>query len=469
MILFKPKYIKRAVAYMRHSREDAQENSIEIQQEQIDAFANREGIEIIHYEADRGYSGLTADRPGFQNLFKKWITDASAPHFDLVLYLDTSRFGRFQNQTEAAYYERICNMNGKEMVPVTRGFRKTEDALSYDLITAIERNVVADFSNKLGIKVKHGSVKISDQGFSAGGTASYGMGRMLLDENKKPVRMLKKGEQKQVSNERVIFVPLNDHTTQTVRDIFKGFANDWIHPADIAVALNERHAAAPNGGLWNGSKVINILKNEIYIGTRIYNKTQSMLKTPTISNPRSEWTIRPGAFEATVDQDIFIRAQKRLYWMFPSLSRQGINSRKRMEKEVREDFRRIFNARKSHAEHEVEQMVRSMPVVLSVKTLRSSTPFWTIVIEDNMRQFDHVLAVSVIVARKPLRDQFFLIPIANFGPHNFIEFSERDTAFRQYVVTEDRMQATVDEFVQQLEHRRPQYVLAQIGEPVAVV
>ncbi len=468
MILFKPKYTKKAVGYLRHSREDAQENSVEIQREQIDAFAEKEGIDVLHYEIDRGYSGLTADRPGFQSLFKNWITNPSAPHFDLVLYLDTSRFGRFQNQTEAAYYERICNMHGKEMVAVTRGFRKTEDALSYDLITAIERNVVADFSNKLGVKVKHGSIKISDQGYSAGGTASYGMTRMLLDEKHQPVRILKKGEQKQVSNERVIFVPLNDHTTQTVRDIFTWFTGLWMQPSDISDQLNERHSPAPNGGLWNGSKVINILRNEIYIGTRIYNKTQSMLKTPTKSNPRSEWTIRPDAFDPIVDKSVFGRAQKRLDSMFPAFSRRGINASKRMEKEVRADFRGVLGQGGNYAEHEIEQMLRSMPLVFSVKTLRSSIPYWTVVIDDDMRKFSHVLVVSVVVSRQSLRDQFFLIPIEDLGANNVIEFSEKDAGFRQYVVSEDRMQNVVDDFIKQLETKRPRFVLSQIREPVIV-
>lgn len=51
----------RAVAYYRHSAEIGQENSVEIQQDNVVAFAEKHGIEIIHEFADRGKSGLNAE------------------------------------------------------------------------------------------------------------------------------------------------------------------------------------------------------------------------------------------------------------------------------------------------------------------------------------------------------------------------------------------------------------------------
>ena len=45
---------KKAVAYYRHSAEDKQENSVPLQREQAQAFADKYGVEIIHEEADEG-------------------------------------------------------------------------------------------------------------------------------------------------------------------------------------------------------------------------------------------------------------------------------------------------------------------------------------------------------------------------------------------------------------------------------
>ena len=44
----------RAVAYYRHSAQDRQENSVEIQQDQVRQFAQEHDIEIIREFADRG-------------------------------------------------------------------------------------------------------------------------------------------------------------------------------------------------------------------------------------------------------------------------------------------------------------------------------------------------------------------------------------------------------------------------------
>jgi len=52
---------RRGVAYYRHSAQDRQENSIEIQQDQVRKFAAENGIEIIREFADRGKSGLSVE------------------------------------------------------------------------------------------------------------------------------------------------------------------------------------------------------------------------------------------------------------------------------------------------------------------------------------------------------------------------------------------------------------------------
>jgi DNA invertase Pin-like site-specific DNA recombinase len=85
---------RRAVAYYRHSAEEKQENSVLIQREKVEKFAQEHGVEIIHYEADEGVSGLTSNRPAFNRLFTKWIENPDAPQFEYVFVLDVSRWGR---------------------------------------------------------------------------------------------------------------------------------------------------------------------------------------------------------------------------------------------------------------------------------------------------------------------------------------------------------------------------------------
>jgi len=81
------------VAYYRHSAQDRQENSVEIQQDQVRAFAQENGIEIIREFADRGKSGLsTEDRHEFNELIRDYV-EGGKEEIDFVLALDVSRWG----------------------------------------------------------------------------------------------------------------------------------------------------------------------------------------------------------------------------------------------------------------------------------------------------------------------------------------------------------------------------------------
>ena len=175
---------RHAVAYYRHSAEDKQENSVPIQREHAVKFAASHEIIIIHEEADEGESGLLAARPAFQKLFKDWIRNETAPSFDYILVYDVSRWGRFEDQDEAAYYEFECKRYGKEVVYVSRGFSSSDNKLLASLQTSIERYMAADYSRQLSSKVFYGSVRIAQSGLSVGGKPCFGYSRLLLDEKR---------------------------------------------------------------------------------------------------------------------------------------------------------------------------------------------------------------------------------------------------------------------------------------------
>ena len=90
---------KRAVAYYRHSAQDRQENSIEIQQEQVHKFAAEHGIEIIREFADRGKTGLCVEgRDAFNEMLHDYV-EGEKEQFSYVLVLDVSRWGAFRKPT----------------------------------------------------------------------------------------------------------------------------------------------------------------------------------------------------------------------------------------------------------------------------------------------------------------------------------------------------------------------------------
>ncbi|MEN9561068.1 MAG: hypothetical protein RIQ56_341 [Candidatus Parcubacteria bacterium] len=439
---------KKAVAYYRHSAEDKQENSVAIQRDHAQKFAKQYQIEIIHEEADEGKSGLSADRAGFQRILMDWVLNESAPPFDYVLVYDVSRWGRFQNPDESAMYEYQCTKRGKKIIFIDKGMPREDQALINHLQTSIERYMAADYSRQLSNKVFFGSAKISEQGYSAGGVACYGMARLLLDVNKQPIRILRKGEHKQISNERVVFVPINDGTTQTVREIFDLCVNQSKSPDDIAHILNRRNILAPAGGIWKKYKIVRILSNETYIGSRVYNKTWKRLKQKGKRNPRSEWIIRQDAFEAVVSKEIFGKARQFLRSHLRTKPKGISFVTSKLRRIIRQDLYALLKS-KGMDEDKTSFMLRSFPLVFSTKFIRNEIPNWCFSITENMRNYESVLSVSVDLNKENYIDDVFCIPTNQFWLSNFLIFSKQDTLHSDFVISgkaiEERVRQIIDE------------------------
>lgn len=447
---------KKAIAYYRHSAEDKQENSIAIQRQHIEKFAREYNIEIIHEEADEGKSGLLANRPAFERLFSNWVENPKAPNFDYVLVYDVSRWGRFQNQDEAGYFTHICTKYGKEVIYVSRGFPNAANQLISNLETSIQRYAAAAYSRELSDKVFHGCVKVSEQGYSAGGTAVYGMTRLLLDVNKNPIRILKTGEHKQIANERVTFTPINDETTETVRKIFYLFVKERYSISTIVTYLNQKKILSDNRKLWNKSKVVKILMDEAYIGTRIYNKTWRRLKQKSHKNPRSEWIVVPNAFKGVVDEQTFKDAQERLYWIFPSNWRKGINAVRRARKNITNDiFQWLIN--KGLTEFEAEEIMSELPIIFSVKIENEDISYWCFLISEKIRKYDNVMAISVVPNRKEVIDEFFLFPVECFSSTNFLVFSKNSSLYHNAKIESNKIEQTIKLLIKQFKGSKQRY------------
>jgi len=448
MPIFSQKTRKKAVAYYRHSAEDKQENSVAIQRQHTQKFAREHNVEIIHEEADEGKSGLIEKRPAFERLFDDWVENVNAPHFDYVFAYDVSRWGRFQDQDLAPHLTYLCKKRGKQVIYVSRGFPDEKNQFIFDLETTIQRHMAADYSRQLSSKVFYGCVKVSEQGYSAGGTAVYGMVRLLLDVNKKPIRILKTGEHKQIANERVTFTPKNDETTETVREIFNLFVKEQYFIPDIVTCLNQKGVLSANGKRWDMSKVIKILTDETYIGTRIYNKTWGRLKEKSRKNPRSEWVITENAFDAVIDKQIFKDAQERLYWLFPSNWRKGFYAIKKARKNIRNDiFQWLLN--KGFTEFEAEKITLELPIIFAVKNENKDNALWCFLIEEKTRRFDKVLAVSVVPNNKEVIEDFFMFSVQDFTRTNFLIISKNDSLYRSSKIESSGVEEVITQLIGQ--------------------
>lgn len=431
---------RKAIAYYRHSAEDKQEYSVAIQQEQAREFAKRKNIDIIHEETDEGKTGLIADRPGFQNILRNWVTNPKAPAYDYILVFDVSRWGRFQDTDESGYYEYLARKSGKMVIYVPRGIPTEEQKLSYALQTTLERHMAAEYSAALSRKVFYGSVNVSKKGYSAGGLPPYGLGRLLLDEQRRPIQLLKRGERKMISNQRVTFKPLKDRSTHVVREIFSFFVHDNNSLHDIARILNERGIPSPGGRSWSTQTIRHILDNENYLGVKVYNKTWGRLRKPRRRNPRSEWVFCPNAFPALVSADDFQKAQRRLAQLIPQRRNRGRRLIRNVEKRILAELVKLLAERNgSLSDNQISR--NDFPIIFGIHDTRDSVKYWYFEIPRQI-ETDSVVALGLAPElREPYEKMIegvFCIPVRDFGPYFSMVFSERDACYSRYVNTIDR-------------------------------
>ena len=100
----------RAAQYVRMSTEH-QRYSTENQRDLIKEYADANNMIIVKTYADDGKSGLSI---GGRASLKKLISDVETENIDFsfILVYDVSRWGRFQDADESAYYEHICKRAG---------------------------------------------------------------------------------------------------------------------------------------------------------------------------------------------------------------------------------------------------------------------------------------------------------------------------------------------------------------------
>lgn len=296
-----------AVAYYRHSAQDRQKNSIQLQAEDVRAFAHDEGLRIVHEFVDRGRSGLTAEgRPGFMEMMR-WVRERN--DFGHVLVLDVSRWGRFQDIDLSGQYELECRKAGKRVRYVNLG--APDDGPIGPILKTLHRFNSAEDSRIRSDKVFKGSVKVVQQGYRPGGAAPYGFARALITEQGAVDRILPPGDKKAIANWRIKLTPGDEVQVAVVQEIFIRFADEGLDERQIAGLLSARGVASPGGLVWSAAMIGKILRDHQYAGAAVYNRTSQKLKSPTVRNPEAEWIVVHDAHPGLVPRDLFERVQER--------------------------------------------------------------------------------------------------------------------------------------------------------------
>ena len=298
----------RVAQYLRMST-DHQQYSLHNQSEYIKNYAEKHNMEIAYTYDDAGKSGVSiVGRHSLQQLLSD--VEQKKINIQAVLFYDVSRFGRFQNSDEAAYYSFLFEKNGVDLIYCSEPIPTKDFPLESSVILNIKRSSAAYHSRNLSEKVFIGQVNLIKRGYHQGGMAGYGLRRLLVDENGIGKEVLGFRKRKSIQTDRVILIPGPKNEIQIVNRIYDLFIDDNVPEFIIAERLNEQNIPAENGTLWTRGKIHQILTNEKYIGNNIYNKISSKLKSKPIKNPKHEWVRCDKAYKPIISKKKFNKAQE---------------------------------------------------------------------------------------------------------------------------------------------------------------
>ena len=300
--------------YARLSRDDERAGesvSIENQKELLARYVQEQGWNLYDYYCDDGVSGTTFDRPQFNRL----VQDATDGKINLVLCKDLSRLGR--DYIEAGRYtDYIFPSLGCRFIALNDG---VDTIHKNNEMMVILKNVMNDlYARDTSNKIKAVRQSTFKAGKFIGCYAPYGNMKSPEDKHK------------------LVSDPV---AAPIVRRIFDLRAQGNGH-YKIAAILNADGIPSPKTyyymtlgrehhryemTAWSDMTIKKILKNEVYLGHLVQNKTGhiSYKNHKQVPKPREEWIKVENTHEPLIDKELwdFVQATEN----HPSRKRSGKN------------------------------------------------------------------------------------------------------------------------------------------------
>jgi DNA invertase Pin-like site-specific DNA recombinase len=281
--------VPKAAQYVRMSK-DVQDLSIDIQERVIAAHALLHGIEVVRTYIDSGISGMTLRRrKGMQQLLRDVMNPSRG--YNTVLVLDVSRWGRYQDVDEGAYYEFHCRKHGVSVQYVQEQFGASNSPLD-SLGKQWKRVMAGEYSRELSVKCSAGVARVIALGYAAGQMPCLGYRRQAESADGVVKRLLEAGERKPHLTDRVRWVLGPEPEVEVVRRLFREFVAGSTY-TEIANGLAREGVRCYAGKAVSKCRIAILLRSETVRG---------VFKWGEFTTP----------VPAIVDQDLWDRAQARI-------------------------------------------------------------------------------------------------------------------------------------------------------------
>lgn len=230
--------------------------------------------------------------------FRKLLKRLESPNIKACLVRDFSRCGR-PDLEEIGYITKLFRYNSVMIITPHRTLDLNDE---WDRDT-FQRELMrsSEFLNQSKTFLNFGKSRSLKEGFFINGVTPYGYAREWLYE----------GKRKRPS------LAIVEDEAKVVRMIFDWYANEGIGATKICQRLNSMGIPSRKGIAWKKSSIVNILKNEHYVGKIVIKKhidvnTVEDLKITKhcVFNP--EYEVVDGRHEAIIDEDLFNRTNKKI-------------------------------------------------------------------------------------------------------------------------------------------------------------
>ena len=112
------------------------------QMEVIREYAKRHGMQIVEEYFDVGKSGvIIRDREALEQMVRD--VESGQINFSAILLHDVSRWGRFQDADESAYYEYLCRRAGVS-VHYCAGYPESEGISAPTIVKNVKESIRAN-------------------------------------------------------------------------------------------------------------------------------------------------------------------------------------------------------------------------------------------------------------------------------------------------------------------------------------
>jgi site-specific DNA recombinase len=282
----------RVVLYARVSSEKQAEKDLSIpaQLKELSSYAAKNGHVIVRQFVDAAETGKTTDRPGFREMIS--LSKAKEPLFEGILVWKMSRFAR--NREDSIIYKSLLRKKGIQVISINEPI---EDSPSGKLLEGIIEVIDEYYSDNLAQDVLRGMREAAAKGFFVGGKPPYGYHIVKVTDRSATRSRLALHEAESSVVSRMFHKSLRG---RGIKEITKGLNQDGI--------LNRA------GKTWSCNRVYEILTNEVYTGTFIWDRSSRKGGVAAFIRVQHAWP-------AIVDSDTFSKVQAAMSLRSPRVTR----------------------------------------------------------------------------------------------------------------------------------------------------